>query len=184
MAATSFLHERLVHCDVSELHNVPSYDEALIVLKGSPQQVSWAVKVRAEKLEEWQPDLPENIQKALKGIADATWWIANRSKDSSNIGWPKSWAEAAACPPSQLGLPNRSALNGCKGKVIGAAQAGDVEEFDQFARKVCRSPELSYLTMMALLYRQTKDAAVAKKFQQTRETINGHLNAIDDIFGI
>lgn len=191
--STSGFHEPLVHCDVEEL-KVPEYLDDLIALKGaSAAQATFASNMRTKKMAEWKPDLPVHIFNALKGIADATWWLANQSADSSNIGWPKSWASVSRNPSQpELGQPASSAkqsrerLMNAPGGQPGDARnvpSNDIEQFDAFARKACQSPELAYLTMMAFLYRQTKDPKVLAKFTEARRKIDGHLDAIDNILG-
>jgi hypothetical protein len=59
----------------------------------------------------------------------------------------------------------------------------DLDQFESFARKAANSPELAYLTMMALLYRQTKDKRVMALFSESRAKVQGHLGAIDKILG-
>ncbi len=58
-----------------------------------------------------------------------------------------------------------------------------VVNFEAFARKMANSPELAYLTIMALFYRQTKDAYALSKFADSRQRVEGHLSAIDKILG-
>ncbi len=187
---TSGFHEKLVEADFTELVNVPPYDggEDLIALKGaSPAQVTFATSVRTKKLIEWEPDLPSNVRLALLGIADATWWLANQHKDSSNIGWPQSWvgSERNQNRPtlSQPSLLQDSRQRLAAAAANGTIPVGDIEQFDKFARSACQSPELAYLTMMALLYRQTKDKRVLAKFTDSRRKVGGYLDAIDNIIG-
>lgn len=195
--ATSGYHEKLVHADFAELVSVPPYDggEELIALKGaSPAQVTFATQTRTKKLLEWQPDLPKNIYDALLGIADATWWLANQAKDSSNIGWPQSWVgrprnqtQPELGQPSSLRNKDRELAEGYGAGPATLAKftipTGDLEQFDSFARKVCQLPDMAYLTMLALLYRQTKDGRVLAKFVESRRKIDGYLDAIDNILG-
>lgn len=194
-APTSDMHEKLVKCDVSDLH-VPTYDAiALIPLVGATDaQVSFGKKVRSDKLGEWRPDLPGPVYEALKGIADATWWLANKDNDSSNIGWPLSWTNGlrnrassnSSQPTLNLSDSREKVANGFD-EVAPAPQtprrAEALNDFDAFAKKVCNSPELSYLAIMALMYRNGKDPAILEKFTQARERIQGHLDAIDNIIG-
>jgi hypothetical protein len=183
MNATSGFHEPLVHCDESEL-KLPECTGELIALKGaSASQTSFAANVRNKKLAEWAPDLSPKIMAALRGIADATWWLANQDKDSSNIGWPKSWTAVEELRQSELGQP--SSVNRSRERVLGQppVPASDLEQFELFARKACQLPEMAYLTMMALLYRQTKDPNVLVKFREARRRVDGHLDAIDNILG-
>lgn len=187
--ATSGSHEKLIEADFTELKSLPPYDggSELIALKGaSSSQVTFATSIRTRKLGEWGPDLPAGVEEALRGIADATWWLANQHKDSSNIGWPQSWVGGER-NQSRPELSQPSLLQESRQRVAAATNglvpAGDIEQFDQFARKACQSPELSYLAMMALLYRQTKDKRVLAKFTEVRSRVAGHLDAIDNIIG-
>lgn len=59
----------------------------------------------------------------------------------------------------------------------------DIDNFEAFARKAAMSPELSYLTMMAMLYRQTRDPRALAKFTDSRMKVQAHLDAIDKILG-
>lgn len=195
-APTSLHHEKLIQCDVSELRNAPPYEsEDWIALRGaSASQVSFAASVRKRKMTEWLTDLPTQIGKALGGIDDSTWWLANQNEDSASIRWPGSWKTGKAevvsgSPPVQA--PSRSReekrrelFEGYGGSAVPPSEkAQNVEEFEAFARKVCRSPELAYLTIMALFHRQTKDPRAQGKFTEARQAVNKHLAAIDQIFG-
>jgi hypothetical protein len=193
MPATSTRHETLTPCDVSDLKNVPEYAEPdWIALHGaSPSQVSYGANVRARKMTEWEPDLPKNVWNALRGVDDATWWLANQNNDSSNVRWPQSWVPGTprnpGPPPTtgQRDLPpardkNRELLEGYG---AGAVKLHDLEQFEKFALKACRSPELSYMTIMALLFRQTRDERVKELFTKAREAVQNHLDAIDNILG-
>lgn len=185
--ATSIDHEKLVQCDVSEL-KVPTYTDDLIRLTGaSASQITFAAQMRNKKLEEWGPDLPVHVLNALRGISDGTWWLANKDKDSSNIGWPQSWTDAkrnrTSPPPGQSSLFEQSHKKAVDG-VFDAGGNSPLGQFEAFARKACQSPELSYLAMMALMYRQTKDATILAKFKEARDRVQGHLDAIDEILGV
>jgi hypothetical protein len=161
---TSGFHEQLVNCDVGDLTNVPPYtDKDWIALKGaSPSQVTFAANVRQKKMDEWKPDLSEPVYQALAGIADATWWLANQQSTSSTIRWPKSWTAPANGPVTEGQLKSgieavskigQEALKNAG--ITGRLLEKDVEQFDQFARRVCQMPEMAYLTTLALLFRQT-----------------------------
>lgn len=193
MPPTAGFAEKLIECDIEMLTNVPPYppDTDLIVIKGaSSAQISFASSVRAKKVEEWSADLPRNVSLALRGIADATWWLANQSNDSTRIKWPISWTMLKS-PQGELAPldPNGAATAKDKAqRVMGAPAAQtlkdeDVATFDRFARKACQSPELAYLAMMALLYRQTRNQQVLEKFNEARQNVGGHLAAIDRIVG-
>lgn len=185
---TSGFHEPLERADFSELTTVPVYDsDDLILLEGrSEAQEGFADSVRDKKLREWQADLPKNVYNALCGIRDATWWLANQHKDVSAIGWPASWlgkdrnrTPAGAGQPSSLRERAAQAPAASEEPVL--VPNADLEQFDKFARKVCNSPEMAYLTMMALLYKQTGDKRVLAKFQDVWKTVHGHLEAIEAI---
>jgi hypothetical protein len=46
---------------------------------------------------------------------------------------------------------------------------------------MCKSPELAFLAIMAMAVRQNPDPKVRAKYDEVRATIQGHLNAIDNI---
>lgn len=174
---------------------MPDYTGVLIALTGSsPPQIRFALSMRDRKLKEWSPDLPPTVLNAVKGISDATWWLANQSRDSASIGWPASWVlehvrnrelKPAADQPS-LPLNNEA-----RDKVLASLPKSDevstsnqgIEVFDKFARKICQSPELSYLALMAYTYRQSKSPLALKKFVEARQNVQAHLDAIDKILG-
>lgn len=194
MPATSGFHEPLVQCDVEQL-NVPPcehFQDEPIALKGaSPSQTSFAASVRTRKMAEWRPDLPVDVLKGLSGIADATWWLANQRADSATIGWPKSWVAIEESRQPELGQLS-SPLSESRSKVINGAPAptqkpipaDEIDKFDAFAKMACRSPEMSYMTMMALLYRQTKDERALEKYREARRKVDGYIDAIEVILGI
>jgi len=186
--------EPLVQCDVTLLVNVPAKPSAMPVISGgkSAAQDKYGRDMRQAKLQEWRPDLPENIYNGLLSITDPTWWIANKDADASEIKWPESWTElrnrqstARPAPPQGKTLcqvfeeeERAKAVNGCSPKLI-----RDIQQFESFARKAAMSPELSYLTILALVYRQVKDPRVLALFRESRERIEGHLAAINQIIG-
>ena len=56
----------------------------LPVLKGSPKQVAWGEKIRAERLRVWAGSSPEKfagIAGQVTAITDAGWWISYRDRD-------------------------------------------------------------------------------------------------------
>ena len=63
------------------------------------------------------------------------------------------------------------------------ASLENVEQFEQFARKAALSPELAYLTILALGYRVTNDPHLLAKWRESKERVYGHLKAIKDIIG-
>jgi hypothetical protein len=159
----------------------------LIELEGqTTAQVSFAKGVRLKKLKEWSPDLPARALRSLYGIADATWWLANLDNSSASIGWPASWVDEGYQPPKpQRRTPPAAIQEQMDGlspqPPARKSPPTDIDKFDAFARKACQSPELAYLTMMALLFRQTQDAGARAKFQEVRAKIQDHLDAIDQI---
>lgn len=192
MPMTSKFHEKLVQCDVAEL-KVPAcefFQDDMIPLKGaSSAQTTFAASVRIKKMAEWKPDLPMNVLKGLSGVADATWWLANQQKDAAAIGWPESWVaieESRQPELGQLSPPPPASLNEARDRVLGIKplMSKEIEEFDAFAKMACRSPEMSYMTMMALLYRQTKDPAVLAKYNEARRKVAGYIDGIETILGI
>ena len=186
--ATSGFHEALVNCDIEQLTKVPPYTETeWMALRGaSANQVSFAASVRTKKMAEWKPDLPPLVFQALCGIADATWWLANQRNDSSSIGWPKSWT-GSVNSADQSELPAVAPANQGRDKVLervaAAVPATDFEQFEQFARRVCQMPDMAYLTMLTLLYRQTRDDRLLARIAESRRKIDGYLDAIDNILG-
>lgn len=192
-APTSEPHEKLVTCDVTELRPPPFESLGFIILTGASEaQISFAKKVRYDKYPEWKADLPAPVYDALRGIADATWWLANKDKDSANIGWPTSWTNGLRNRASSTDSQPTLNLADSREKVAtgfeetmppNQKRAEALSEFEAFARKVCQSPELSYLAMMAMMYRHGKDPTVLAKFKEAREKIQGHLDAIDKIVG-
>jgi hypothetical protein len=184
--------ERLIHCDVTALTNIPEYQSRPSELTGTPRQIAWADSLRDECRDRWKHDLPAPVFDALAAIDDSTWWIANKDAEASEIKWPESWTElrnrqptARPAPPQGKTLcqvfeeeERAKATNGCSPKLI-----RDIQQFESFARKAALSPELSYLTIMALVYRQVKDPRVLALFRESRERIEGHLAAINQIIG-
>jgi hypothetical protein len=192
--------ERLIHCDVSELANVPVPSDPVMtisILGGrSTAQDKFGEDCRAMKLPEWRPDLPENVYVALLGcISDPTWWIANRNVDASGIKWPESWVGLRNQQPTTPPPPQHACFPGALAEERGAkkpaasvqqascARLQDIEQFKAYAMKAARSPELAYLTIMALAWRNTKDNRILALFVEAREKVEGHLQAIDDLLG-
>jgi len=195
LKATSEPHEPLVKCDVSELNPPPFPTTSFIILVGASEaQISFASKTRTTKFTEWRRDLPGHITASLRGISDATWWLANKDNDSANIGWPTSWTNGLrnrasstdSQPTLNLAESREKVANGFEqahGPTPTPKRADALNQFEAFARKVCNSPELSYLAMMALMYRRSKDQVILEKFREARSKIQGHLDAIDEILG-
>ncbi len=56
----------------------------LPTLQGSPKQVTWASRIREERLRVWRESSPEllaAIASSLESMADAGWWISYREKE-------------------------------------------------------------------------------------------------------
>ena len=70
-----------------------------------------------------------------------------------------------------------------QGTKIPKPKPQDIAEFEAFARKAANSPELAYLTILALAYRHTKDPTLIARFSESRMKVQGHLDAIDQILG-
>lgn len=163
-----------VFCSPADLVNLPTeVVDRWPELSGSAEQASFAGRTRFRKYAEWIGRLPPEVLQAIKSITDSGWWIANADATSATIGWPEEWvAPSRNLAPPASGQPDSP-------KQVCAPQ--DLDNFEAFARKAAMSPELAYLTIMALLYRQTKDPKVLKKFTESRERVDGHLAAIDKI---
>ena len=59
---------------------------SLAKLRGSAAQIRWAESIRENMLAEaW--NLPDHLA-VLKAIADASWFIANRSREIKQLRWP------------------------------------------------------------------------------------------------
>ena len=74
----------------------------LTALKGSNPQISWAESLRPAMLAAAANMLPEAASSAMRLIAEASWWIANRDCDPTTFKWPKEWLQAPtqhAAPP-------------------------------------------------------------------------------------
>jgi hypothetical protein len=176
--------ERLHQCDVSRLVRLPYTDQVkAATLVGTPKQVYSGNRLRTALLEDWESDLPDPVYRALLTITDATFWFANTDLPSSEIKWPESWL--APDDPLVAAAPSAQSPVGAKLSAESAAVlrpgGHDIEEFERYARKAAMSPELAYLTMMALLYRQTRDERVLAFFRTSREKVQAHLDAIDKI---
>lgn len=68
-------------------------------LLGTPRQVAFARTVRAEMLRGLQEALSPDAYRAMRGIADASWWIANKGRKAEDLRWPADWfvPDASAC---------------------------------------------------------------------------------------
>lgn len=63
------------------------------------------------------------------------------------------------------------------------ASLQDIEQFKLFCAKMSKSPELAYLTMLALGYRATRDPQLHSLYEQERTRLDGHIHAITTICG-
>lgn len=58
------------------------------MLKGSEKQVSWAKKIRLERLANWKKADPlvfKELEPALNAESSASWWITHRDKKLSEV---------------------------------------------------------------------------------------------------
>lgn len=183
--------EKLIHCDVTALTNLPEYQSRPAELTGTPRQIAWADSLRDECRDRWKHDLPADVFDALATIGDSTWWIANKDAEAGEIKWPESWTElrnrqptARPAPPQGRTLCQVFEAEEREKNGRPPASLENVEQFLDFASKAARSTELSYLTILALGYRATKDERILAKWREGRERLNIHLGAIDDILGL
>jgi hypothetical protein len=91
-------------------------------------------------------------------------------------------ASSAGCPIAPIYMP-KPFTESAHDPLFTPPTEAQVIEFEAFARKAAMSPEMAYLTIMALLYRQTKNPNVLKKFMESRQKVSGYLSAIDQILG-
>jgi hypothetical protein len=83
-----------------------------------------------------------------------------------------------------VGVINEAAAEGWAEREEAArASLQDIEQFKLFVAKMSKSPELAYLTMLALGYRATRDPQLHRLYEQERERLDGHVNAITTICG-
>ena len=166
-------------------------------MEGSDAQIRWAESLRDKLLDEWESDLPHEVVDAVCTITDATWWIANKDAEAGEIKWPRAWAEKqqrlapigrngpapAYRPPPPIAPPPAPSPRSSAPKPEAPRQVRQesVDNFEQFARTMCKSPELAYLALMAMAVRQNNDPKVRAKYDEVRATIQGHLAAIDRI---
>lgn len=57
-------------------------------LKGSPKQISWAKKIRTDRLSFWKksdPILFKEVEAALGNETSASWWITYREKSLGDV---------------------------------------------------------------------------------------------------
>lgn len=93
----------------------PASVRLLPELKGSEKQISWARALRADMLAEAEAVLEDGLALAMRTIADATWWIANRDRVPEDYRWPAEWSEAKAeVPENDLGIRHEADLEGHK----------------------------------------------------------------------
>lgn len=195
-------------CDTTQLVNLPgTVLREWPTLDGqSPKQISFGTSARAGRLAKWRPDLAPEVGNALLYITDSGWWIKHLEAEVEDIAWPEQWisgdfecprcgcsrtaSETIKCPNPECPTnrePRQPELGSRPGKLMEASvpplKPQDLTEFEAFARKAAMFPELAYLTMMALLYRQTKSPVILQKFIESRRKVQGHLDAIDKILG-
>jgi len=84
----------------------------LAELKGSPKQVSWARRIRTDRLSHWKKTAPisfEEKETILNNQSSASWWITHREKELEEVlphiieGGEKN--KAAASKPKALSPP-------------------------------------------------------------------------------
>lgn len=57
-------------------------------LRGSPKQISWAKKIRTDRLNIWKmsdPSLFKEVETALEDESSASWWITHREKGLRDV---------------------------------------------------------------------------------------------------
>lgn len=60
----------------------------LTELQGSPKQISWALRIRTDKLKRWMNTAPEmfkEIETHLEKETKASWWIAHKDEELGEI---------------------------------------------------------------------------------------------------
>jgi hypothetical protein len=58
------------------------------MLKGSPKQVTWAKRIRAERLSTWKKsdaEVFQEVESKLNNELSASWWITYREKSLSEV---------------------------------------------------------------------------------------------------
>lgn len=209
MAADIYIEKvsKTVSCDVAELHHLPPKPKQWPIVKGkSESQVEFGDLCRTRCLKRWKPDLPGPAYGALETIADSGWWISHKDREADNIGWPAQWSKGEEpsdepvefeCPGCGVARTNKAHCEvphcphfmpkpfteSVHSPLFTPPTEPQVVEFETFARKAAMSPEMAYLTIMALFYRQTKNPTVLKKFIESRQKVSGYLDAIDQILG-
>jgi hypothetical protein len=78
-------------------------DGRLPPLAGTDRQVAYALTVRAGMLRRLRDALSPDAYRALRGIADAPWWLANRDRPAEALRWPATWFEPAEFSGSKGG---------------------------------------------------------------------------------
>lgn len=57
-------------------------------LKGSPKQVTWAMRIRTDRLRVWRETSPERLEEIAEiaaAVTDAGWWISYREKEFATV---------------------------------------------------------------------------------------------------
>lgn len=87
----------------ADLASAKSATADLIPLKGSDKQVAWAITIRAQAIAAVDAmignatlnEQQSKIMDALRGQADASWWIDRRHNGDIAIGWLKDAGKIA-----------------------------------------------------------------------------------------
>lgn len=74
--------------------SAPAASQSMPELVGSPSQIPWVENLRPVMLARIRLDLGKDAWLAARGIASTGWWIANRTRPTSEIRWPAEWFEA------------------------------------------------------------------------------------------
>jgi hypothetical protein len=87
----------------------------LAELKGSPKQISWALKIRADRLDCWRkfdPVIFQRVESSLDSETSAAWWITFRDKGLVEVlkyvqcgGSPSTVKSMVKTKSSSLPLP-------------------------------------------------------------------------------
>lgn len=84
--------ERFFEAVARIAEQAPALDEPPPRLEGTTKQVEWATKVRADMLARIERVIDMATFRAMRGIADASWWIANREATTlRQVRWPSAW---------------------------------------------------------------------------------------------
>ena len=125
------------------------------VLVGSWKQRKWGIDLRNDALDlKW----PDNVNKKLRSISDATWWIANKAivtsmkfKEPSPEQMRGGVPTANTASSGRLQQPGRSTS-----LATPAAPSARVSDAAEFAASVSRHPKKAEAAILALLSRLYK----------------------------